>query len=292
MHMRELKKGSAELLVLSLVEDRARHGYEIGKLIEVRSGGRLRFKVASLYPLLYRLEERGWIQGRWMEKPGERRRRLYRMTRAAGWCLPRKRTTGSNSLMPSGTLRGLKMPDWKTLIAARFPKLQMNPAREKEILDEFSQHLDDRFHELRSEGKAEHEAIRLAIAEIDNSVLEREMKTLRQSFDSEPIAPGAPAGHLTADIGRDVVYAVRTLCRQPGFALAAILTLALGIGVNTAIFSLVNAILLRHLPVQNRARLVYLYSGQNLSVLSYPAYRTLRDNNQILGDVVRLSFWR
>jgi transcriptional regulator len=77
---RELKKGSAELLILSLVEARARHGYEISKLIEDRSGGRLRFKVASLYPLLYRLEERGWIAGRWVEKPGERRRRFYRLT--------------------------------------------------------------------------------------------------------------------------------------------------------------------------------------------------------------------
>jgi len=80
MHNRELKKGSAELLILSLVEDRARHGYEIAKLIEVRSGGTLRFKVASLYPLLYRLEERGWIQGKWIEKAGERRRRFYRIT--------------------------------------------------------------------------------------------------------------------------------------------------------------------------------------------------------------------
>lgn len=77
---RELKKGSAELLILSLVEARARHGYEISKLIEERSGGRLRFKVASLYPLLYRLEERGWIAGRWVERPGERRRRFYRLT--------------------------------------------------------------------------------------------------------------------------------------------------------------------------------------------------------------------
>jgi PadR family transcriptional regulator, regulatory protein PadR len=77
---RELKKGSAELLILSLVEPRARHGYEISKLIEQRSGGRLRFKVASLYPLLYRLEERGWIAGRWVEKPGQRRRRFYRLT--------------------------------------------------------------------------------------------------------------------------------------------------------------------------------------------------------------------
>ena len=78
---RELKKGSAELLILSLVEGRARHGYEISKLIEARSEGTLRFHVASLYPLLYRLEARGWIHGRWVEKPGQRRRRFYRLTR-------------------------------------------------------------------------------------------------------------------------------------------------------------------------------------------------------------------
>ena len=77
---RELKKGSAELMILSLLEPRPRHGYEISKLIETRSGGRLRFHIASLYPLLYRLEERGWLEGRWVEKPGTRRRRFYRLT--------------------------------------------------------------------------------------------------------------------------------------------------------------------------------------------------------------------
>jgi PadR family transcriptional regulator PadR len=77
---RELKKGSAELLILSLVEDQPRHGYDIGTLIEQRSNGVLRFNVASLYPLLYRLEKRGWIQGRWVEKPNQRRRRYYRLT--------------------------------------------------------------------------------------------------------------------------------------------------------------------------------------------------------------------
>jgi transcriptional regulator len=77
---RELKKGSAELLILSLVEDQPRHGYDIGMLIERRSKGTLRFNVASLYPLLYRLEKRGWIQGRWVEKAGQRRRRYYRLT--------------------------------------------------------------------------------------------------------------------------------------------------------------------------------------------------------------------
>ena len=76
----EWKKVSAELLILSLVEARPRHGYEISKLIEQRSGGAVRFYAASLYPLLYRLEKRGWIQGRWVEKSGQRRRRYYRLT--------------------------------------------------------------------------------------------------------------------------------------------------------------------------------------------------------------------
>ena len=77
----EWKKVSAELLMLSLIEARPRHGYEISKLIEQRSGGAVRFHVASLYPLLYRLERRGWIEGRWVEKAGQRRRRYYRLTR-------------------------------------------------------------------------------------------------------------------------------------------------------------------------------------------------------------------
>ncbi len=76
----EWKKGSAELLILSLVEAVPRHGYEISKLIEQRSDGTLRFHAASLYPLLYRLEKRGWIHGRWVEKFGQRRRRYYKLT--------------------------------------------------------------------------------------------------------------------------------------------------------------------------------------------------------------------
>jgi transcriptional regulator len=77
---RELRKGSAELLILALLEDRDRHGYEIAKLIETRSDGALKFHVASLYPTLYRLERRGLIQGKWVERAGTRRRRFYRIT--------------------------------------------------------------------------------------------------------------------------------------------------------------------------------------------------------------------
>lgn len=90
---RELKKGSAELLILSLVESRARHGYEISKLIEARSDGVLSFNVASLYPLLYRLEKRGWIEGRWVEKAGQRRRRFYKLTKDGRKVLAAQRST-------------------------------------------------------------------------------------------------------------------------------------------------------------------------------------------------------
>src|SRR2546422_2724710 len=90
---RELKKGSAELLILSLVEVRPRHGYEISKLIETRSDGMLKFNVASLYPLLYRLEARGWIQGRWVDKAGQRRRRYYKLTVEGKKVLGTQRTT-------------------------------------------------------------------------------------------------------------------------------------------------------------------------------------------------------
>jgi transcriptional regulator len=90
---RELKKGSAELLILSLIEHRPRHGYEISKLIEDRSDGTLKFNVASFYPLLYRLENRGLLEGRWVEKPGQRRRRYYRLTSAGKAALKAQRNT-------------------------------------------------------------------------------------------------------------------------------------------------------------------------------------------------------
>jgi DNA-binding PadR family transcriptional regulator len=79
---RELRKGSAETLILALLEEHDRHGYEIAKLIGERSDGAITFHVASLYPTLYRLERRSLIQGRWVEQAGMRRRRFYRLTAA------------------------------------------------------------------------------------------------------------------------------------------------------------------------------------------------------------------
>jgi PadR family transcriptional regulator len=88
---REWKKGGAELLILSLLEQQARHGYDICKLIEARSSGALRFHVTTLYPLLYRLEERGLVQGRWVERPNQRRRRYYSLTAEGRRVLARQR---------------------------------------------------------------------------------------------------------------------------------------------------------------------------------------------------------
>ncbi len=89
----EIKKGSLDMLILALVEDRPRHGYEIGKLIEARSRGRLTFTLPALYPALLRLEARGWIKGRWIEKPGARDRCFYRLTRLGRRVLARQRET-------------------------------------------------------------------------------------------------------------------------------------------------------------------------------------------------------
>lgn len=92
MFSRELKKGSTEMLVLSLLEHRPRHGYEIGKRIEAVSNGQLTFRIGSLYPILCRLEDKGFITGRWVERPGERRRRHYRLTPSGRRALARERT--------------------------------------------------------------------------------------------------------------------------------------------------------------------------------------------------------
>ena len=116
---RELKKGSAELLILSLLEVRARHGYEISQLIEQRSEGTLKFNVASFYPLLYRLEKRGWIEGRWVEKAGQRRRRYYMLTGSGKRCSRRsgepgrslsKRCKGSREWGRGRSAQGISHP--------------------------------------------------------------------------------------------------------------------------------------------------------------------------------------
>src|SRR5258705_2047907 len=87
----DMQKGSAEMIVLALLESRARHGYELAKLIEAQSESRLQFHVASLYPMLYRMERKKLVEGKWVEKAGERRRRFYKLTAAGPTALAGQR---------------------------------------------------------------------------------------------------------------------------------------------------------------------------------------------------------
>jgi PadR family transcriptional regulator PadR len=106
MFNRELKKGSVEFLVLSLLEARPRHGYEIGKLIEARSKGRIQFRIGSLYPILCRLEDRDLLSGRWVEKAGRRRRRYYRLTVAGRRFLAAQRSAWDEFVLTINHIAG------------------------------------------------------------------------------------------------------------------------------------------------------------------------------------------
>jgi PadR family transcriptional regulator, regulatory protein PadR len=104
----EAKKGSAEILILAIVEPESHHGYEIAKLIERRSQGDLRFTLASLYATLYRMEDRGWIKGRWIEKAGQRRRCHYRITDAGRRVLAEQRADWARFIAALGQVAGVK----------------------------------------------------------------------------------------------------------------------------------------------------------------------------------------
>jgi macrolide transport system ATP-binding/permease protein len=182
------------------------------------------------------------------------------------------------------------MPDWKPHIRSRLASLRLSSVRENEIIEELSQHLEDRWRELMAGGASEDQATKLALAGFrQGDLLARHLAPLRQAHAPEPITPGASAGHLLGDLWQDLRYAARTLRKQPGFALAAILTLALGIGANTAIFTVVNATLLQRLPVPDRDRLVYVQREKNGGVFPYPMYTALRDGSQTLDGVAAWS---
>ena len=258
---RELKKGSAELLILSLVEARPRHGYEISKLIEARSGGALSFHVASLYPLLYRLEKRGWIKGQWVEKAGQRRRRYYKLT-------PEGQESAGGAAQRVGVLRGRDQSHHRnrtclsgsSLVHQRLASLRLPPAREAEIIEELSQHLEDRYAESLSNGATPEGAYRAALAELsEDELLTRELRRVERPAPRESVLLGSNRRNtMLGGIWQDLRYALRMLGKNPGFAVTAVLTLGLSLGANTAIFSLINTALLRPLPVERPDQLVTL----------------------------------
>ena len=152
------------------------------------------------------------------------------------------------------------MPDWRPLLAPRLAGLHLPPAREREIVEEISQHLDDRYRELGSAGASSEEAMRLALEDLDEEgLLARELRSLSGTARPMDIPPGVPPRALLGDAWRDLVYGARLFRRSPGFAAVAFLTLALAIGATTAVFTVVNGVLLRPLPYPDPERIVRLW---------------------------------
>jgi predicted permease len=169
--------------------------------------------------------------------------------------------------------------------------LQLSPTRESEIVEELSQHLDDRWRELIAGGASPDEATRLTLAQFRGAdVLAKYMAPLRQAHAPSSFTPGAPAGRTLPDFLRNLRYVARILWKQPGFSAVAVLTLALGIGATTAIFSVVYGVLLKPLPFYEPDRLVALYHvapgfGTNELPQSPATYFTYRDNARVFEDI-------
>jgi predicted permease len=182
------------------------------------------------------------------------------------------------------------MPDWKAEVRSRLRGLRLAPERETEIVEELAQHLEDRWRDLVSGGVAPDEAARLAIADFRSDTLSRYMAPLRQAQVPLPATPAAPAGSLLPGVWHDLRYGVRVFFKQPGYAAAAVLTLALGIGATTAMFSVVRGVLLKPLPFDEPERLVSVYHsapGINTPVVYHgPAtYLTYRDNQRTFAEL-------
>ncbi len=183
------------------------------------------------------------------------------------------------------------MPEWKEEIRQRLESLKLQPAREAEIVEELSQHLKDYYAELRANGAKPEEALRVALAELGASEsLARELRRVERPVEQELIVLGTHRRmNMIADLWQDLRFGARMLMKKPGFALIVVITLTLGIGANTAIFTLINVAMLKSLPVSHPEDLVMLtQSGGTLKdpeVFSQALWEQIRDHQDVFSGM-------
>lgn len=187
------------------------------------------------------------------------------------------------------------MPDWTNEIRRRLASLKLEPARENEIVEELAQHLDDVYRRSLESGASEAEANRAALRELaGDSLLPNEMRRSQKPFHEAPVPGGSSRSNLVTDLLHDLRYAARMQRKNPAFTIIAVIALALGIGANTAIFSVVNTVLLRPLPYKDPERLVMVW--EDATKQGYPRdtpatgnFVDWRDQNQVFEGMAAIS---
>jgi len=187
------------------------------------------------------------------------------------------------------------MPDWRAEVRKRLARLNLEPAHEAEIVEELAQHLDDVYQRSLKAGATETDAKSAALNELaTEDLLQKEMRRSQTTFTESPVAGGPAQPNLVADFLHDVRYAARLQRKNPGFTIVAVIALALGIGANTAIFSVVNTILLRPLPYKDPERLVMVW--EDASKQGYPRdtpaaanFVDWRDQNHVFEGMAAIS---
>jgi hypothetical protein len=192
------------------------------------------------------------------------------------------------------------MPNFKEEIRKRLAALNLSPTREGEIVEELSQHLEDQYEQVVSRGASKQEAYQAMLLELkENDLLERELKRVERRVRPEPnLMRTKNKSNILADLGQDLGYGLRMLAKNPGFTTIAVIALTLGIGANSAIFSVVNTVLLRPLPYENPERLVMVWEynskqGFPRDTPSPANFMDWRDQNHVfesMAAIVEISF--